>query len=350
MAAFALSPVTMTYKPLTSTATTDDVSVSMAMAENHLLTSHDEVKEYVVKFLFQLNTSNINTEVAQTHYNILCCITHLYPEAQVFDNFGKTMKEFPLLKTFDTYLRHFKLKFVKANPNKKHNAIYLTFHQIRSSISTSKIRKNSEVAALLSKQNTRLTIHLWKEDETQIANLGFYVKVDPSNVTKEYFEEHIRTKISECTRRDKKKIPQFHCGFSSPFVIEKGGTRTSTKVYDLQCKQSDAKDLITLLQDTYKTDPQFVFHQIRHQDLNAYKNAICKQNSFLAKSCIIPIKGVTMEAMFYVSNEISQIPGVLHTYPHKDLANQGRWSIMTDTTHFKAVTAALDTNLDSSLL
>ena len=41
-----------------------------------------------------------------------------------------------------------------------------------------------------------------------------------------------------------------------------------------------------------------------------------------------------MEAMFYVSNEISQIPGVLDTFPHKDLTNQGRWSIMTDTTHF----------------
>ena len=54
-----------------------------------------------------------------------------------------------------------------------------------------------------------------------------------------------------------------------------------------------------------------------------------------------------MEAMFYVSNKISQIPGMLDKFPHKDLANQGRWSIMTDTTHFKAVTAALETNLAS---
>ena len=119
----------------------------------------------------------------------------------------------------------------------------------------------------------------------------------------------------------------------------------STKAYDLQCKQSDAKDLITLQQDTYKTDPQFVFQRIRHRDLNAYKNAIRKQNFFLAKSRITLIKGVTMEAMFYVSNEISQISGVLDTFPHNDLANQGKWSIMTATTHFKAVTAALDTNL-----
>ena len=200
MAAFALFSVTMAYEPLTSVAPTNDVSVSMVMAENHFITSHDEVKEYVVTFLFHPDSSSNNTEVVQTHYNMLRCITHLYPEAQVFDNFRKTMKEFPLLKTFDAYLHHFKLQFVKANPNKKHNAIYLTFHHIRSSVSISEIQKNSEVAALLSKQNMCLTVHLWKEDETQIANLGFYVKVDPSNVTKEYFEERIRTKISECTQ------------------------------------------------------------------------------------------------------------------------------------------------------
>ena len=190
-----------------------------------------------------------------------------------------------------------------------------------------------------------LTVHLWKEDETQIANIGFYVKVDPMNVMKEYFEECTCTKISKCTCCDKKKIPLFHGGFSSPFVIEEGGTRTSTKAYVLQCKQSDAKDLVTLLQDTYKTDPQLVFHRIRHHDLTAYKNAIHKQNSFLAKGCVVPIKGVTMEDMFYVSNEILQIPGIIDTFPHKDLAGHGRWSIMTDTTHFKPVIAALETNL-----
>ena len=168
-----------------------------------------------------------------------------------------------------------------------------------------------------------LTCHLWKEDKTQIKILGFYVNVDPSNVIKEYFEEHICTKISECTRCDKKRIPKFHCGFSSPFVIEEGGTRMSTKAYDLQCKQFNAKDLITLLQATYKTDPQFIFHRIRHHDLTAYKNAIRKQNSFLAKSRVILIKGVTMDAMFYVLNEISPNPGIIDTFPHKDLASHG---------------------------
>ena len=124
MAAFTLSQATMAYDPLTSTAPTNDVSVSTIKAENRFLTLHNKVKEYVVKFMFWPNNSSHNTEVAQTHYNILHCITHLYPEAQVFNNFGKTMKEFPLLKTFDAYLHHFKLQFVKANPNKKRNALF----------------------------------------------------------------------------------------------------------------------------------------------------------------------------------------------------------------------------------
>ena len=115
------------------------------------------------------------------------------------------MKEFPLLKTFDAYLRHFKLQFVKANPNKKHNAIYFTFHRIGSSISISEICKNSEVMALLSKQNMRLIIHLWKEDKTQIVNLGFYAKVDPSNV-RILRRTHSHENLSEYSSRQKRRF------------------------------------------------------------------------------------------------------------------------------------------------
>ena len=119
MAAFALFSVTMASELPTSAAPTDDVSILTVIAKNRFITSPDKVKEYVVKFLFHQDSSSNNTEVAKTHYDILRCITHLYPEAQVFDNFRKTMKEFPLLTTFDAYIHHFKLQFVSANPNKK---------------------------------------------------------------------------------------------------------------------------------------------------------------------------------------------------------------------------------------
>ena len=139
MAAFALFSVTMASEPPTSAAPTNNVSISTVTAENCFITLPDEVKEYVVEFLSGPDSSSNHTEVAKTHYNILRCITHLYPKAQVFDNFGKTMKEFPLLKPIDAHIRHFKLQFVKATPNKKCNAIYLTFHRIRSSVSISEI-------------------------------------------------------------------------------------------------------------------------------------------------------------------------------------------------------------------
>ena len=202
---------------------------------------------------------------------------------------------------------------MKANSNKKRNAIYLSFHRIHSSISISEIRKNSEVAALLSKQNTCLTVHLWKEDETQITNLGFYVKVNPSNVTKEYFEERVCTKISESTHRDKKKIPQFHCRFSSPFVIEEGGTRTSMKAYDLQCKQSDTKELITLLQENNLCSTKFDTGT-RMPTKTQFTNKTCS----LLKAVLFPLKESLWKLCF--------------TYPmkfHKSLACSTLFHIKT---------------------
>ena len=116
-AAFALFSVAMASEPPTSAAPTDDVSISTAVAKNCFIPSPEEVKEYVVKFMFHPDSSSNNTEVAKTHYDILRCITNFYPKAQVFDNFGKTMKEFPLLNNFYDYIRHIKLQFVKADPN-----------------------------------------------------------------------------------------------------------------------------------------------------------------------------------------------------------------------------------------
>ena len=81
----------MSYDPLTSAAPTNDVSISMAMAENGFIILHEEVKEYVVKFLFRPNSSSNNTKVARTHYNIPHCITQIYPEAQVFDRIVMAM-------------------------------------------------------------------------------------------------------------------------------------------------------------------------------------------------------------------------------------------------------------------
>ena len=139
----------------------DDISVATATTENRQQISYKgETKEYVLKFLFRPKGNSANTEVAKTHFAVLQAMKDIYPEIEVYDNFGGKMKSFPKLQSYEAYLRHFKLQFVKANDKKSQSSIYLAFHRIMSPVPISEIRKHSTIANLLQKVNTRLTVHL----------------------------------------------------------------------------------------------------------------------------------------------------------------------------------------------
>ena len=112
--------------------------------------------------------------------------------------------------------------------------------------------------------NTRIIKHLWNEQETKIATLGFSIGVDPTNFIKEDYENRMLKTIASRTQRPDKKIPRFQCSFSSPYDIDQDeNIRISTKTYALECRQKDAKDLKKLLEARYK-DGTFMFFKVRH--------------------------------------------------------------------------------------
>ena len=87
----------------------DEISIATAPAENRNITYSNEPNEYVAKFMFQPKNTGNNTDVAQTHYKILQKIKEIYPDVKVFDNYNKEIAEFPPLKSYVEYLRHFNL-------------------------------------------------------------------------------------------------------------------------------------------------------------------------------------------------------------------------------------------------
>ena len=103
----------------------DEISINTSAVDNPVITNTGEEKEYVVKFLFRPKSNATNTAVAKTHYAILQAIREFFPETKVFDNYGMEMKKFSSMKSYDEYLRYFKLQFVKANEQKCHESIYL---------------------------------------------------------------------------------------------------------------------------------------------------------------------------------------------------------------------------------
>jgi hypothetical protein len=232
--------------------------------------------------------------------------------------------------------------YSKPNPNKNRTAIYLCFHRWRSTVPLSEIRRHHDISALLQKVNTRLTFHQWKEDDTNIATLGFFVGVDPTNHLQDNLVASVRTHIATTLKRNPQNIPEFKLVFSSPYVMLHEGNRIATKSYDLQVRQQDAKDMVNLLRQAYENDPRFIFHKMRHQNIVTYTNAIRKQNAFLSHSRVVPIQGITEDMMFALELELKQVDGITDVLRHKDTLRSGRWNILTTDDIFRSVTQTVD--------
>jgi hypothetical protein len=259
------------------------------------------------------------------------------------------MKKFTALKSYDEYLRHFNLEFVKGNQQKRRNPIYVVHHRIISNVSLGEIRKHWSVSDLLKRVNTRMTKHLWNEQETRIAVLGFSINVDPTNFLKNDYEARMLSQIAEKNNKSKKSIPRFQCTFSSPFDLNTDtNTRISTKTYALECRQKDAQELKKMLEKTY-LDGTFMFFKVRHIKPELYRSAIRKQNAFLATSRTVPIQGISEEVMFSLENDLLQIAGVKEILRHKLTPTKGRWSVMTTDSAFKYVTEILKKDISASV-
>lgn len=326
----------------------DDCSVKQSNTTNHVIEPSKEIRETVLKWCFKPKDDKSHA-VANTHFNALKKIKSLFPEVQIFTNHGDELKTFKSTLSYQEYLRHFKLQYVKAYPQKKRKAMYIVIHRIYSPVSLSEIRNNADVSAMLKQVNARISTHQWKEEDTRISVLGFFLKIDPSSCLHTELEARVRQKIAKKTGKELTKIPELRCVFNTPFVYHEDGTRTATKAYALQVKSSDVTEMIELLIKTYKGEEGFVFHKMRHHSQQVYTNAIRKQNNFMSSLRVIPIKGVHREVMVHLKKSIMEIEGVKDVLMHKLTDKIGRWSVLTNEHHFKRITSTINCHLDNNV-
>lgn len=155
----------------------------------------------------------------------------------------------------------------------------------------------------------------------------FLTEVDPGNYTRVQFEQDLCGCTAAATNRPADKIPKFKCCYSSPFQYiteeDKPGQRLTSKSYNMETRQRDAKVMITLLKQTFLNNPTFMFHWMQHTLPQVYSNTIWVQNKYLSNTHVIPIAGVTCELMFYLSSELLQIEGVTHVLEHSKTDTEG---------------------------
>ena len=77
----------------------DDNSIATLLSPNYNITPSSDVKEDVLKFLFQPKTTKHTSKVTTTHYTILHAIAHYFPEATIYYNHGNKINAFSKVKT-----------------------------------------------------------------------------------------------------------------------------------------------------------------------------------------------------------------------------------------------------------
>lgn len=122
--------------------------------------------------------------------------------------------------------------------------------------------------------------------------------------------------------------------------------RLATKTYNIQCQWIHAKTLIRLLEHTYAdTHPSFILHKVRHTHPEMYCDAIRKQNAYLSLIRIVPLQGISEDAMFYTAVHIEQTRGVKAILYHWSTADQGRWSVVVSHSQFENIKKEFRLNL-----
>lgn len=103
--------------------------------------------------------------------------------------------------------------------------------------------------------------------------------------------------------------------------------------------------MIKLLKQAFKDDPYFIFHRIRHENHTIYRNAMRAQNDYLANSRVIPITGIHPNVIFYLDQQLLQIPGVTQVLKPRQTLMEGRYSVMTTKQYFQTGTEIVKDNL-----
>ena len=323
----------------------DDRSVATEVRANEIIIPNTNVNEYTIEFNFAPRSDKANNFVARCHYDLLHLMKRTFADIELFDNNGNSINFRKQMKTFKEHATRFKLHYLRGNEKKQRSNIFLIFHRIQTALSVNEIRQHHDIQQFLMNNNIKINDHEWDETETRISNLGFLVKIDPSNYLRSEFENVLRGKIATATKLPITKIPKFKCRYSSPFLYLNDNRRLSTKAYNLEVPQDNAKAMIKMLKTTFAKDPYFVFHRMRHEARDTYADAIRTQNDFLSNTRVVPIVGVTPEIMFYLSNTLTQLSGIQMILKHKLTNTKGRYSVITTTDNFNDVPNILKQHL-----
>ena len=312
--------------PQDAPPTDDDGSVATTMAGNTTGTLDPDLIELTLRFEFDPKTTAEAKAVAHSHAMIILAIKDEFDEdVTIFNNKGKEVKLDRNHVGPAFHQRNFKMHKTEATKNRK--AKHFVIHRFHSTLPLSTIKGFNTVHALLKKTNCYIKHHYWPEDVFNLSTPGYYLGVNPQHYTPDATKQIIIQQIS--AKHPNLKIPDFRLVYSSPNITH-NSVKERTKAHAIEIQRTDTTVMIRLLKDTFKGTCQLLLARLRYQHQQAFVNALKMQSILLNSHFVIPLFGISNEALKFIGPYIKTMPGVVDVTSTKKTATEGKFLILVE--------------------
>ena len=311
-----------------------------------------EMREIVLKWTFQTSDENA---VQLAHALTLQAIAKNFPSTEVqivssltglvINHQEISELEFATPTRYTSHFRPISKSPRSSNDGKNPSKKYSVYHRIYSTRSLREIRQNYGVMDSLRGYKCRFSEHLWREDITNVKDVGWFISYNPKYGTCEQMLAGVRRTVSEKAHVSEADLPTFKIYKTTIFHMYEN-IRYVTYAYVLQCLGKDVEYLKGCLFATYDKEAKFVYFLSKYSKPRGYANAICAQQLYLDDTSVVAIKGISPTIMWsfdnYLKNAMSGIHHVLST-PKSN--SEGRYNLVTTKANRKALALALDARL-----
>jgi hypothetical protein len=296
----------------------------------------EELKDFLIKITIRPKRRELRmtkSEVLNIHRNICQAMLAIPGTLTIVDN---SKEEHAFASSIKGTEQQFKPK-QRNNDNQ-----WIIIVRIITDLSLSTIKNYYEVNEQLSHDKYKVFIHqhFFKEDEWNIAKIGFLHNVHVGHVPKDLAKTRLLEKLKQ---QDKLYILELFSTFVT-CDTQKGPIRT--QAYEIQCNAKDAKQLGRLLEKALVLTPYYY----KRKDPATFEKSVKIQNHCLSNLWVMKVEGVSTDLMKELEpalkNKYSKISDIT---PTRRTEADGEWRIIIAKDHFISTTNELRAAWESDL-
>jgi len=200
-------------------------------------------------------------------------------------------------------------------------------HRLLTRVPFGQIKRHTKAYQLLLDNQCFLNEHLWDEQEWDLKQLGFVTGFNPKYYSNERVTTMFRARLSKAMPR--KKIPKLQMVLKSHRINYNDRT-SKTQAYTIEVPTHAAPQLIPIIKEVTKDTKEFVTFQMRNRNPEAFQGAIRYQNHMISIQHVIAINHIGKEAMYYLTDRIQAISGVIDVVQTRRVEETGRYFVIVN--------------------